>query len=75
MMFPLMVKCAEKLDHVLDTTVDEFEIKDLCARYTTDVIGSCAFGIETGSLDDPNSEFRQMGKRVLEFRYSSCQHY
>lgn len=73
MMFPLMIECANNLKHVLDrmaTNAEEFEIKDLCARYTTDVIGSCAFGIETHSLDDPNSGFRRMGKRIFEFRYA-----
>ncbi|XP_017106361.2 probable cytochrome P450 6a14 [Drosophila bipectinata] len=44
----------------------EVEIKDLCARYTTDVIGSCAFGLECFSLIDPNSEFRNKGRMIFE---------
>ena len=71
MMFPLVRACAEKLRQVIDHTPSEesFDIKDLAARYTTDVIGSCAFGLDTNSLDNPNSEFRMMGKKVLQFRY------
>lgn len=68
-MFPLVKECGDKLALVMETLTNEsFDIKDLCARYTTDVIGTCAFGIETHSLDDPQSEFRTMGKRVFQFR-------
>lgn len=72
MMFPLVKKCAEGIKPALMEYVsidDGLEIRDLCARYTTDAISSCAFGIDTHSLQDPESEFRQMGKRVFEPRY------
>jgi hypothetical protein len=36
------------------------------ARYTTDVIGSCVFGIKSDSIDDPNCHFREMGRKLLE---------
>lgn len=71
-MFPLMVECGKTLERVLDElafNAVEFEVKDLASRYGTDVIGSCAFGIETNSLENPNSTFRRMGKRLFEFRY------
>lgn len=69
LMFPLVKECGDKFTQVLETIIGEpFDVKDLCARYTTDVIGTCAFGIETHSLDDPESQFRTMGKRVFEFR-------
>lgn len=68
-MFPLVKECGEKCAKVLETmTAEPFDIKELCSRYTGDAIGSCAFGIETHSLDDPNSEFLKMGKRMFEFR-------
>lgn len=69
LMFPLVKDCGDKLAQVLESMSSEpFDVKDLCARYTTDVIGTCAFGIEIHSLENPDSEFRTMGKQLFEPR-------
>ncbi|XP_065206721.1 mucin-4-like [Planococcus citri] len=66
-MFPLVKECGGKLHSILEEMADkdEFLVKDACARFTTDVIGSCAFGLEINSLENPDSEFRKIGNRVL----------
>lgn len=63
-MFPTVVEVGERLNDCLTQTIsqnDVVEIKDLLARFTCDVIGTCAFGIECNSLNDPDSEFKKMG--------------
>lgn len=40
-------------------------MRDLTAKFTTDVIGTCAFGLECNSLKNSQSEFRRMGCAVL----------
>ncbi|GBP84923.1 Probable cytochrome P450 6a23 [Eumeta japonica] len=64
-MFPLIVERAVKVQDLADeaakigATVD---VKDLMARYTTDFIGACGFGIDMESLEDENSLFRKLGE-------------
>ena len=69
MMFGTIVDVAQKFIATLDKETKEvqsYEIKDILARFTTDVIGSCAFGLECNSLEHPDSQFREMGKKALD---------
>ncbi|XP_046751464.1 probable cytochrome P450 6a13 [Diprion similis] len=45
---------------------DLVEVKDLMARFSTDVIASVAFGIECNSLEIPEAEFRAWGRKFLQ---------
>jgi len=38
-------------------------------RYTTDVIASCAFGINGHAMEDPQSEFRMYVRNVFDFTF------
>lgn len=67
-MFTTICEVAERFRDCLSDRVhqDQIEMKDILARFTTDVIGNCAFGIECDSLNDANSEFRHYGRKLFE---------
>lgn len=69
-MFPLVSTCAENLKNYIDqycTNGKPVEMKESAAKYSTDVVTTCAFGIESNCLMDPNAEFRRFGRQVFEF--------
>lgn len=68
-MFPTIVDVTNRFTDFLRTAIktnDELEMKDILARFTIDVIGTVAFGIECNSLQEPNSEFRRMSRQAIE---------
>jgi len=71
-MVSLMSKCADKLDEYIEKLAsknESIECRELTAKYTTDVIGTCAFGIEMNALSDEDSEFRKMGREIFTPRW------
>lgn len=44
------------------------EVKEICSKFTTDVISSCAFGINAHSLD-AEGQFRKIGRMIFDFRW------
>uniref|UniRef100_A0A0A9Z5T4 Putative cytochrome P450 6a13 n=1 Tax=Lygus hesperus TaxID=30085 RepID=A0A0A9Z5T4_LYGHE len=44
----------------------KFETQELCARFTTDIVSSCVFGIKTTSHTDESSEFRKRSEHILD---------
>ena len=68
-MVPTIVDVGSKLEAFMMRTIEvnpEQEIKDILARFTTDIIGSCAFGIECNSLEDKTAKFLEMGLKVFQ---------
>jgi cytochrome P450 family 6 len=69
MMFQTLVDCGHELGTILEESAsneDVIEIKDILARYSTDIISSCAFGIQCNCLKNPDAEFRQWGRKIFK---------
>ncbi|XP_023936448.2 cytochrome P450 6B7-like [Bicyclus anynana] len=66
-MFPFITERAEKLQLLAEEveSLEYYDVRELMARYTTDFIGACGFGINMDSLNNENSEFRRLGKRIF----------
>lgn len=67
-MFPLIIERAERLQERAEIAVNTghpVEVRDLIARYTTDFIGACGFGINTDSQSEDKSLFRKLGVDIF----------
>ncbi|CAL7948605.1 unnamed protein product [Xylocopa violacea] len=68
-MFHLLLKCADQFEEYLGKLVEKgeaIECHEIAGKYTTDVIGCCAFGIEVNALAIEDNEFRKMSRRAFE---------
>nr|XP_022920374.1 probable cytochrome P450 6a20 [Onthophagus taurus] len=68
MMFHTVLDCGKQLEEFLHSCHKQqkpLDIKEIMACFTTDVIGSCAFGVECDSFKNPNAQFRKYGRKAL----------
>lgn len=65
MMFPTLVECVSLLLDAMEKESVNIDIKELLGRFTTDIIGSCAFGLDCNTIKEENSPFRVYGKKVF----------
>lgn len=68
MMFETVLQIADIMQKQFDKDSESglVEIKETLAKFTTDVIGNVAFGLEMNSISDPDAEFRNMGKKIFQ---------
>lgn len=74
-MFSTLIDCGDSLQkhvaHLADTQ-QLIEVRDVSARYSTNVIASVAFGIDVDCIREPDSEFRENGKKFFEMTLSNA---
>ncbi|XP_063930103.1 probable cytochrome P450 6a23 [Zophobas morio] len=69
MMFQTLVDCVPNFlakiesDRVANAPID---IKETLGCFTTDIIGSCAFGLEFNTFKEENSPFRKYGRQFFQ---------
>lgn len=65
MMYPIIASFSNDLVALVDdlkSREEGIDIKNVCSRFTADVIGSCGFGLECNAMKDENSEMLKMGQ-------------
>ncbi|KAF2879306.1 hypothetical protein ILUMI_26861 [Ignelater luminosus] len=70
-MVNLINEAAEEMTTYLEKNLnnDSIEIIEVCAKYATDVIATCAFGIRANCFQNENAEFRTIGKKLFDFKF------
>lgn len=69
-MSPLVEDVANRLTKHINDEIKSgkpFDIREICAKYTTDVVSSCIFNIDAESFTKENPEIREMGKKLFQF--------
>lgn len=61
--------CSKQMIHNMIDKIEAgqgcIEVRDVLDAFSTDVIGTCAFGLQMNAIDDKSSEFRKHGKIVF----------
>lgn len=69
-MFYTIAQIGDRLTHQMNEGItangNELDIKNLASRFTMDVIGACAFGLECNTLSDTNNDFHRYGRMAME---------
>jgi len=68
MMVPHIEKCADNMEELFETAVNNKEIldaKDVFGKFTLDAIATSGFGIESNSFKNPDSAFRRTALRMV----------
>lgn len=69
-MIPTILDICDKFEVFLSKTIrenSELDVHDVFSRFSCDIIGSCAFGIECNSMDNKESEFLKMGRAIFKW--------
>lgn len=67
--FPTLLNCGSTLQNHLNQFANNdklLDVRDVAARFTTNVIASVGFGIDIDTITDPNNDFRVYGSQIFE---------
>lgn len=75
-MFSTLVDCGGSLQKEINRIANSpstkvFEVRELSAQFTTNCIASVAFGIDINCIEDPDTPFRQYGRKVFELSFKN----
>ncbi|VVC43867.1 Cytochrome P450, E-class, group I,Cytochrome P450,Cytochrome P450, conserved site [Cinara cedri] len=70
LMYNQIKECGDELmktirNNLAENHNNEMEVRDVMGKYSTEVIGSCAFGLKLNAISDEKSAFRKYGKNLF----------
>lgn len=70
-MFPMVEEVLKRfkkyINDELKTKNEPFEAREICAKFTTDVVSSCIFAADAQSFTKEKPEIREMGRKIMQF--------
>ncbi|XP_063696425.1 probable cytochrome P450 28a5 [Culicoides brevitarsis] len=69
-LFPVMQAVADNMKQYIETqmeTNEDIETRELCAKYTTDVVCNSIYGVDSGAFSGQKSELRDIARNVFNF--------
>ncbi|XP_058454845.1 probable cytochrome P450 28a5 [Malaya genurostris] len=67
LMDEVCIRMTEYVNKQIKLNGSTFDIKELMAKYTTDVVSNCIFAIDAQSFTKEKPEIREMGRRIMDF--------
>lgn len=70
-MFPLVDEVLGRFtkhinDELAKKNGEPFDAREICAKYTTDVVSSCIFNADAQSFTKDKPEIREMGRKIMQ---------
>ena len=71
-LFPLVEEVLNRFtkyinDELKKENKEPFDAREICAKFTTDVVSSCIFDADAQSFTKEKPEIREMGKGIMQF--------
>ncbi|KAE9535944.1 hypothetical protein AGLY_007845 [Aphis glycines] len=67
-----IVACSDELMRFITAKIkenDQLEVKEIMSKYSTDVIGTCAFGLKLDTVKNDDSDFRKYGRQIIQTNF------
>ncbi|XP_053671391.1 probable cytochrome P450 28a5 [Anopheles nili] len=70
-LFPIVEHVSQRMKQYISLNSVEcpIETRELCAKYTTDVVSSCIFATDAQSFTNERAEIREMGRKLMEPKF------
>nr|CAD7261793.1 unnamed protein product [Timema shepardi] len=67
-LFPQLMEVCQEMKSYLEHCVPSgtIDTKELCTKFSINAVASCAYGINGHTFEDPEAEFRKVGRKFLQ---------